>query len=343
MIRFIALMLPYFVFLFTLESNFAFAITSKLTKTAKIISIVNHEVLLAESETAQFQIGEMVAIYSQSDVNGVVGFLTVSDFETSPSGSTIYHFRVSRLSGRDLIQIGDEVQSIDLRSAQDGYLGLTELLVREATQAIRVSSRYRLLPTMGLTLGETADTLVAKEFYFNYYGLAYFGLTDRLTLGALVPVVIKGNPNLSVKYKLLDMPTHILSVGTTIARIEEEKRSTMNLNFLWDSIGSETLISHVLLTMSVENSTKDGSSIAIKSLGSSSIQNTYEILLKNWDRVFIGPSYNFEKKAVGATFTYMFVWDVYHLEVGLGSSNLGEPRFDPNTGYYAFFDMFWRL
>ncbi|MEK6627493.1 MAG: hypothetical protein AABY53_02615, partial [Bdellovibrionota bacterium] len=91
------------------------------------------------------------------------------------------------------------------------------------------------------------------------------------------------------------------------------------------------------------NWTNSGDAAAIKYLTSSSFQTGYEIILDKWDRFLIGPSYNFDKKALGGYFSYIWVFDRMHTQLSLNATDVTHFRLDPTDGYYGFFDIFWRF
>ena len=63
---------------------------------------------------------------------------------------------------------------------------------------------------------------------------------------------------------------------------------------------------------------------------------------KNWDRVLFGPNYNFDLKTVGGYLGYIAIWDTFHLETTLATTNISSGRLDASNGYYLSADMFWR-
>jgi hypothetical protein len=111
----------------------------------------------------------------------------------------------------------------------------------------------------------------------------------------------------------------------------------------WDSISSESVISHTLFTVAAMSFENADDITAIKSLGTSSLQTGYEFILGSWNRVLLGPSYNFETKALGGYLTYLKIWDRFHFSLSVNSTNVSSFKFSPVDGYYFLFDMYWRF
>jgi hypothetical protein len=120
----------------------------------------------------------------------------------------------------------------------------------------------------------------------------------------------------------------------------------LNLNIYWDSISSESTISHTFISIALYSFEEAERATVIKSLGTSSFQSGYEFVLGNWDRVLLGPSYNFENKTLGGYLTYLKIWDRFHLGASLTTTDITEftlfPQ-DGGDGYYLSVDAYWRF
>jgi hypothetical protein len=207
----------------------------------------------------------------------------------------------------------------------------------------KISSKYRPLFTQGFNIGETAQTLWPKEVLITWYGLAYYGIAERWTVGSFLPANFLGAYNFSTKLKVYESDANVFATGLSYAKIPNDTRSTLNINLIWDSVSSETVVSHTFASVALFTFNQAGDTTAIKSLGSSSLQTGYEFILDDWNRVLAGPVYNFEKKTVGGYLSYLMIWDKFHFSLSANSTNLASPKLSPIDGYYFFFDAYWRL
>lgn len=308
---------------------------------ARVEMLLDNKTLKALSTFNDWQVGEVVALESQTPGIGVVGFLEVQAIENKQEGTYELTCELLRQSRMNFIQVGDNLVHLDLTSTNERYSGTTDLIVKKADH--NISSKYKPLFTQGLSVGETAQTLWEKEFLINWYGQVSYGWTDWLTLNTVVPLDFLGGPNAAAKARMFESFSNVVSTSLNFMKIPNEPRTTLNLNLYWDSVSSESVITHTLLSLALFSFEQAEDATAIKSLGTSSFQTGYEIILNNWDRVLLGPSYNFEKKAVGGYLTYLRIWDKFHLSFSLNATNIASLKYAPVDGYYLSFDAYWRF
>jgi hypothetical protein len=82
---------------------------------------------------------------------------------------------------------------------------------------------------------------------------------------------------------------------------------------------------------------------ALKGAGTSSLQSGYEFVMDDWNRVLLGPSYNFDNKTVGGSISYMWIWDHFHSMIGVSTTDISNLVYNLRDGYYFNFDMYWRF
>lgn len=311
------------------------------SRKAVVQTFVDENKFVAVSDQGDWYIGEMLAVVSKNKKIGTIAFVEVIGIASYPGGKNEIKLALQRQSRKYLIQIGDSLRRLDLSVINSDYVGSTDLLIKDTK--INISSKYRPLVHQGFVIGDTAQTLYKSEFLINYFGNMYYGINSWLTIGTLVPVNAFGRPNANFRAKFIDTESTTLSAGLSFVRLTKENESSMNLNFYWDSTSTDALISHTFLGIGLINWKNSEDAAALKYLTSSSFQTGYEAILNNWDRFLIGPSYNFEKKALGGYLSYIWIMDRLHLQVSLNATDVTHLRLDPTDGYYGFFDMFWRF
>lgn len=321
-------------------AGFAFAEANPY-RTALVESFVDHQKITAITDRDDWEVGEILPVISKNARLGVIGFVEVNSIRALSSIKFELRLKLLRQSRRYFIQTGDVIRRMDLTTGNVDYIGTTDLLIRQS--AINVSSRYRPLVYQGFVIGDTAQTLFEKEILINYFGNLLYGFNDWLTLGTLTTANIFGKPNASFKAKLYDSEATTLATGLSFVRLVQEGEASLNLNLYWDSISSDSLISHTFVSLGLIKWEKAADASAIKALGSSSFQSGYELILSNWDRFLVGPSYNFEKKALGGYLSYVWIVDRVHAQVSINATDITQLKFDPQDGYYGFFDLYWRF
>ncbi len=308
---------------------------------ARVDLIIDNDELKAVSAFGDWYPGEFLALESQTPGIGIIAFVEVKKVTPTSDGLFDVQCELQRQSRVNFVQIGDQLMHLDLSTYNDKYVGTTDLIIKQGRGP--VSSKYKPLFTQGFTVGETAQALWKNEYLVTWFGQIHYGVNDWLTVNSVLPADVLGAPNASMKARLYEGKGNVFSAGLVFAKIPDgENESTLNLNLYWDSISSETVVSHTFLSIALYSFDSAENSTAIKSLGTSSLQTGYEFILPDWDRVLVGPSYNFETKAVGGYLAYLRIWDRFHGGVSINSTNLTTFSLDPNDGYYFLFDAYWR-
>jgi hypothetical protein len=324
-----------FLVAFKAEAQFLYS------RGAVVSGFVDEQYLLANSETNMWEVGEILPIISQNSKIGVFAFVELQNIKTIKYGQYELRLKLLRQSRKYLIQKGDILKKLDMTSYNEEFIGTTDLIVKKSE--LNISSKYRPLFYQGITIGETAQTLYKNEFLVNYIGTLSYGVNDWLTLGTFLPGNLINSPNGNIKTRVWSTDATTVSTGLSYVDLQAENEATLNFNFWWDSISSDAIISHTYLSLGLVKWEGAKDAAAIKALGSSSFQTGYEVIRSDWDRVLIGPNYNFEKKALGGFLSYVWIYDRFHAQVSINSTDITHFRLDPTDGYYGFFDFYWRF
>ncbi|MES3037782.1 MAG: hypothetical protein V4736_07740, partial [Bdellovibrionota bacterium] len=240
-----------------------------------------------------------------------------------------------------LIRPGDLLLTVDL-SSSNKFLGAHNQLMLRGGREENISSRYKPLYTQGFGIGETAETLGKDEIYITWYGQFGYGLFRPLTVSSNIFLNALGGSNAQMKGKVWSSDTNTVALGMTYTKVPHENKSSLNLDFMWDSISNSTTTTHTFITLAVATFDDSKEASAIRSFGTSAFQTGYEFLLSDWTRVLAGPSFNFETKALGGYVSWVKIWDRFHLHLSLASTNVSSFKFSFEDGYYASFDAYWR-
>lgn len=321
-----------------------------LKSTAIIEYIIDESNIMATSDASDWNIGEILPIISQNSKIGIFAYSELVSMRNSQPGRYELKLRLLRQSRKYLIQQGDYVKRLNLDTENSDYIGTTDLLVKN--NEVSISSKYKPLTYQGVSIGETAQTLYQNEVLLTFSGNAYYGILDNLSVGSYLPLNVLTGINGSFKFKFYESDSATLTAGLNYAEIKdqtdennqnEKNERTLNFNFYWDSVSSDTLISHIYMSIGLIKWEGAGDAAAIKALGSSSFQTGYEIIMSNWDRFLVGPSYNFDSKTLGGYISYVWIYDRFHAQISLNTTNVTSLTWRPGDGYYGFFDLYWRF
>lgn len=303
-----------------------------------IDSAVTMTILSAYSE---FRVGEVLVIQSRDTSQGIIGFVQIESIMTEGDGQFHIKARLVRHSKFAMVQLGDVLFRMDFNTYHQEYRGTTELIMKNEDPSS--SASYKALVFMGLSVGETAQTLRQGEYLINILGYFDYGVTSRFNVGTLLPADFLSAPNIQGKYKLVDSDSNVVSLGLNVFQAAENSTGAINMNIYWDSVSSESVISHTNLSLALATFDKAKNLTALKGAGTSSLQSGYEFILPDWNRVLLGPSYNFENKSVGGYVSYMWIWDHMHLMAGVSTTDISNVIYNVKEGYYFNADLYWRF
>jgi hypothetical protein len=307
---------------------------------AYVQSIDSAKSLTAISSYSEFKPGEVLVIQSRDKSQKIIGFVEVFSIENQGDDRYTIKANLIRQSKFAMIQQGDVLYKMDFKTFHEEYKGTTELIMKN--DDADSSASYKPLVYMGATVGETAQTLKEDEFLFSIFGYLEYGLRSDFTMGTLVLADFVSAPNVNGKYKFYESESNTFSLGANFLQSPDTQEGVVNATLYWDSISSESLITHTNLSLALATVNKAKDFSALKGVGTSSFQSGYEFILDDWNRVLAGPSYNFENKAVGGYLNYMWVWDHTHALLGISTTDVSKLVFDIREGYYINADLFWR-
>lgn len=324
---------------FLLSLLLVFIASAKPDAELSIKRIEDEKTFVAITYEQHLKVGERFSIHSDK-TQEIIGLAELVSSQIAPAGYTENNFIVLKIFKDQIIFPGHRLKPLALMTANSNYPGGTLLMIRSTGE--NISSRYKPLYTQGFLIGDTAATLDQDELLVNYLGQVYYGIYPRFTIGTTALVNAAGGLNFLAKYRLHSSNENTISTLVTFTRVPNSTQSNLNLTFLWDSYSNDAMITHNFLSLAVLAYDRAAETTAIKSFGSSSIQTGYEFILKSWDRVLVGPNYNFEKKTIGGYLSYVAVWDRFNLNVSLNTVDIRADRFDLQDGYNAFLDLYWR-
>lgn len=319
---------------------FAFLAVSQTENRLTIKRIEDEKTFVVITYDARLKVGDRYSIHIDKDQE-IIGLAELVNSQLTPAGYTENHFFVLKIFKDQIIFPGHTLQPLTLDGANPNYRGSTLLMVRSTKE--HISSRYKPLYTQGVLVGDTAATLDKDEFLVSYLAQIYYGIYPRLTIGTTAPVNAAGGFNVQTKYRIHASAANTVSTLLSFTRVPDSTQSNLNLTFLWDSYSNDTMITHNFLSLAVLAYDRAQETTAIKSFGSSSIQTGYEFILPGWDRVLVGPNYNFEKKTIGGYLSYITVWDRFSLHLSMNTIDIKAKRWSYSEGYYMFMDLYWRF
>lgn len=207
------------------------------------------------------------------------------------------------------------------------------------------SSRYKHLAWFGSFVGEGLP-LDYQEFMIDAFGHVGYGIAPRLTLQSWVLLGALGSPNLSLRALLVDENWLKLTGGFQELYDVWSGQLSSQFRFLLLFPGGSKFNSYTVLSLSWTNQITTPAQPTLRTdriIVSTNLQSIYEYIFDNWDRIQAGPVYDLKKQALGGFMQYLFVWDRFHLILGLRTGNFLDFRIDFADGYLPYFSVYWRI
>lgn len=296
-----------------------------------------HTLLVALDPEHELKVEDRVVILSQRTrallAMGSVKRLHRDQFPETASVT------VKEVIGSQLILPGDGVEELSVETLNryqvPGHISL--LLAQEE----KIPAKYKELAYLGV-FNSDGHTLAAKEWLISLPQVQY-GLNDQWTMKILNGLYLDGFANVGAKLRVMrNQWGHLTMNGLVSRQIDRED---------WVFLGglvltlptNEKFQSHLVINARLEGIEEENPEVEKLNLfPPSDIRTIYEYLTDDWNRVLFGPLFNFDTQTVGGTMSYMWIWDEFHVNLGLATKDVSRAKFD-SQGYYLLFDFFWRF
>lgn len=285
----------------------------------------------------QFTKDKRVAILAQDNQHlvaiGIVEHISATEL---PEKAII---RIEEAVNAGQVLVGDSVDELTPKTLEENHVGghLSLLLGDEE----KVPAKYKELAYMGVFNSE-GHALAPKEWLISLTS-AQYGIRKGTTIKIQTSLLLDGFANLGFKQRIMRSRFGHLTLNGMAGR-------QVNRNDWLSSVGAVLTMpsngkyqTHLVINARLEGIEEDNPEVdKLNLLPESDVRTIYEYVTDDWDRWLFGPLFNFDQRTVGGTIGHMWIWDTFHLNVGLAAKNVAELEFKSN-GYYVVFDFFWRF
>ncbi len=204
-----------------------------------------------------------------------------------------------------------------------------------------VASKFKDLPYLGL-FNSDGHTLSHREWLVSIPQIQY-GLSDRWTVKFLNSLLLDGFVNAGIKTQIMRNQWGHLSMNTLVARQVDRDDWVTVAGLVLTLPSNKKYQSHLIINARLEGINEDNPEVEKLNLfPASDIRTIYEYIRDDWNRLLFGPLFNFQTQTVGGTISHMWIWDSFHLNMGLATQDVSELKFG-TEGFYPVFDFFWRF
>ncbi len=281
--------------------------------------------------------GKKVIIFSRRlDKIVAIGTVRDSQIEGSPGLAKI---RIEEMVDNYMIMAGDTVHSLDRKFYEDkGIPGFFSLGLNGNR---KIPARYKELAYFGVFTSD-GHTIDKGETLVSPFLLQH-GLTDKFGVKVVNALWLDGYANVGAKYKILTNKRAKITFNSFGAYKVQSQDWIGQFGGVITVPSNSKFQSHLMLNITFDPQFDDAK--ATKDLGlfqDSDIRSITEYMTDNWNRVLYGPVYNVELQTFGGTVSHMWIWDTFHMSLGLATKDFSNLRVG-KEGYYYVYDLFWRF
>lgn len=281
--------------------------------------------------------GDRVLVLAQEDQKLVAIGIMASFSEEE--GQNFGMMDVQELMGAHQVVPGDAVVKISPELLSKHHVpGYFSLVLADDHH---VPAKYKDLAYMGVFNAD--GHAIAHHEWLVALNTAQYGLSADTTVETQTSLFLDGVANLGFKHRLMRNRFGHLTFNAMGGRQVNRADWVSSMGMIMTFPSNSKFQSHLIVNVLVEDFEEDNPEVKKYNLiPQSDIRTIYEYVTDRWNRLLFGPLFNFETKTVGGTLGHMWIWDTFHLNLGVGTKDVTETHFR-SGGYYGQFDFFWRF
>ena len=324
-----------FIFL-CLLSNLSFGANSSQYDfdLTKIISDKEIEIV-PRDPTNHALVKDLLVIISH-ETGDVLGYATVTNSKNRAWVAT-----VKMHSNGAMVRVGNYLKKVDLTDHHTEMPGRFDLVRKDQKN---ISAKFKPLVYLDYQLGQAAATLDEKE---NLAGLTIYayGITNHLQIDTTTILDVVKIPNVGIKGNFLRGEDFSVSAYAKYYRyLKYDNRSAFDFELIIDKASNSNMMTFTKLSHKVRR--PQGSGILTPNIytehSSTEVQTIYGYIFSSWNRLLLGPKYNFEERTVGGAAIYTLFYKHMHWSFALQTPNISNLRLGTES-YNYYLDFYWRF
>jgi len=298
------------------------------------------KLIITITQQHQFNIQDRVIIVSKQD-NTAIAFGHITKFHSS-GDATIF---IDEVINSSLIMNDDVVYPLDYKLLKKKKIpGFTSLTLSGA-KSKKAPAMYKDLAYFGALTAE-GHALDKYEFLASPFQIQY-GVTNKFGLRFINALWFDNYINLGFKYQIMKNEYAKLTLNSFAAHNTSEEKWLIQAGGILTLPSNAKFENHISVNFRLDpaaakEESNNPISRGIPIFQDSDIRNITEYITSDWNRILFGPVYNVELNSFGGTVSYMWIWDHFHMSLGVATRDFSELKVG-TKGYYLVYDMFWRF
>lgn len=294
-------------------------------------------VLVEVIEPKDYDKDSKVIIISK-DKKVIIGIGTVEaePFTSMPNGVLV---TIDEIVGNFIIMPGDIVAPLNAENLRQYKVpGFNSITLYEGK---KIPAEYKELAYFGVFTSE-GHALGKKEFLISPFQIQY-GLTDDVSVRVVNALWADGYLNLGAKVGVVRNKWAKITVNALGAYKVQSQDWIAQTGVVLTLPSNSKFQQHYMVNVTLDPQSDEAKRTkGLNLFESSEIRSVTEYITDSWDRVLFGPLYNVENQTLGGTLSYMWIWNTFHVSLGLGTKDVTNLEFS-SDGYYYVYDLFWRF
>lgn len=306
--------------------------------TYPIVRLHNRTQVIAEIPETE-EIGEKALVIITNEKDQVIAIGRVRDVDRDEIPQTI-KVQVTEVLENNLILVGDKVSLFNEEYLKAHKVpGFNSLTLGGKNE---IPAQYKELAYFGVFTSD-GHTLDEKEFLLSPFQTQY-GISDTLNLKVVNALWFDGYVNAGLKYRIVHNKHAKITVnGLGAYKVQQQDWIAQGGGVITLPSNSK-FQSHFMANFIFDPQSQDSRATeGLKLFQTSDIRSITEYITDNWDRVLYGPVYNVEFQTFGGTVSYMWIWSMFHMSLGVATRDFTELSFGSDSGYYYVYDFFLRF
>lgn len=298
--------------------------------------ISDTEIEITPADQKNYALANDLLVIISHETGLTLGYATVKKI-----GEKTWIATVKMHSKEGLVRIGNFLQKVDLTNYHTKMPGRFDLVRKDQKD---IASKFKHLVYLDYQLGQAAATLDKHEHMLGLTTYAY-GITNSLQVDTTTLFNFVKIPNAGVKLNVLAGEDFRVSLYTKYYRyLKYDNQNAFDFEAIVDKTANTNMMTFTKVSHKVRR--PEGSGILTPNIYSkqsnTEIQTIYGYILNNWNRILLGPKYNFEQKTLGGAAIYTVIYNHFHWSFALQTSNLSKLQLG-NNGYDYYLDFYWRF
>ena len=303
-----------------------------------VVEIHDSTTILADIFDADKMDGGAKVIIVSRQSNKAIAFGSIKkiDLTVTPHVALV---TIEEIIGNTMVMPKDMIYPLDYKFMKDKEIpGFASLSLQGDEN---IPSKFKELAYFGVFTSE-GHTLDKNEALVSPFQLQY-GLSNNFGVKVVNALWLDGYANAGLKFRALRNKYAKITMNTLGAYKVQSR------DYIWQAGGVITLPqnakfqNHLMVNITLDPQFDEAH--ATKGLGlfqDSDIRSITEYITDDWNRILYGVTYNVELQTFGGTASYMWIWDTFHMSLGIATKDFSNLEIG-NDGYYYVYDLFWRF